>query len=283
MISYKTIIELVEVIDGYSNKFIDRLFVTFDIDHLIHPILGKVTDHQKVNILLKTLRNPPPKGPFTDSFTIDVIQYIVDDYYRNEDDPGNKNSTFYQKKDHIPYDEHFATSYPALVNSFKRDGYIIKGRTIKKMLPEEIEEAKVESELISLIKSFGFSIAFGHIEQAINNHAHGHWSSANGQFRSFFENLLIEICNKLVPGSKPAGGLAAIKFLSKDVVPPFLSEDLNEVEHNKCSKPFIHGLWNRLHPQGPHPGLSDEEDCTFRYHMLVVVAHSLLKRLGKRV
>jgi hypothetical protein len=91
----------------------------------------------------------------------------------------------------------------------------------------------------------------------------------------------VEINNKILPGNPAQSAAQAIRLLSSTANPPFLREDLNEVEHANCKKPFIEGLWKRLHPQGSHPGLSDEEDSTFRYHAVIVVAYDLLKRLDK--
>ena len=39
----------------------------------------------------------------------------------------------------------------------------------------------------------------------------------------------------------------------------------------------------RLHPQGPHPWLSDEHDSTFRLHLVLLTAQLLLNRLQQRV
>src|ERR1700737_487651 len=41
-----------------------------------------------------------------------------------------------------------------------------------------------------------------------------------------------------------------------------LSRDINECSDH--GKNVINGVFKRLHPQGSHLGLSDEEDCTFR-------------------
>ncbi len=281
MISLKTSIELISVIDKYLPKVIDRIFVVFDIEHLIHPTLGKFSKDDKVNILLKTLKIPPSKGPFTESFQLDLLQYMIDHFYRYEDERGSTN--------YVSYDPNFGTvnsenlfcyKYLALANSLKRDGYIIKERSIKKMLPNEIEEAKTESELFTLLNKFNLSTTKGHLEQAIRNHSQGNWAGANGQFRPFVESLLIDICKFLLPNNKCESANTAINLLSKTVTPPFLRSDLNEVENPNCNKPFIEGFWKRLHPEGTHPGLSDEEDSTFRYHITIVVAYYLLKRLS---
>lgn len=250
---------------------------------MIHPSYGKFTHDDKINILIKTLRNPPPKGPFSDSFPLDLLQYMVNHFYRYEDEPRSTYFKVYENPEHtVPYDDKFSDKYPVLANALKRDGYIIKGRTIKKLLPEEIEEAKTENELFVLLKKFDFSTSFGHLKQAIDNHTQGNWAGANGQFRPFIESLLIEICKFLLPANKCENASSAINLLSKTASPPFLREDLNEVEGNNCNKPFIEGFWKRLHPEGTHPGLSDGEDSTFRYHIVIVVAHYLLNRLESR-
>ena len=92
-------------------------------------------------------------------------------------------------------------------------------------------------------------------------------------------NLITRLLKNLVLQQKL---ISSIILLSKTVSPAFLRADLNEVENNNCNKPFIEGFWKRLHPEGNHPGLSDEEDSTFRYHISIVVALNLLNRLTKR-
>lgn len=283
MLSLKTCIELVAVLDNYVSKVIDRIFVVFDIEHLTHPTLGKFSKEDKLNILLKTLKYPPAKGPFTDSFQLDLLQYFVDHFYRYEEENGSTKYVGYDPDfGSVNKENLFTYKHLALANSLKRDGYIIKERTIKKMLPEEIEEAKTESEVFILLNKFNFSTTRGHLEQAIKNHSVGNWAGANGQFRPFIESLLIDICKLLLPSNKCENAHTAINLLSKTVSPPFLRSDLNEVENPNCNKPFIEGFWKRLHPEGTHPGLSDEEDSTFRYHITIVVGYYLLRRLSNR-
>ena len=281
MLSLRTCIELVNVVDDYVLKVVDRLFTALDLTHLANPNLGKFTKDDKINILLKTLKYPPSKAQISDSFQLDVLQFMIDHFYRYEDDEGSNAYIGYDPNfGTVTYDDKFSYKYPSLANSLKLDGYIIKGRTIKKMLPNEIEEAKTENELFTLLRQYEFDITKGHLEQAIKNHSQGNWAGANSQFRPFVESLLIDIAKKLAPNNKCESASSAINILSKSVNPPFLRADLNEVESNNCNKPFIEGFWKRLHPEGNHPGLSSEEDSTFRYHISIVIAHYLLKRLS---
>ncbi len=283
MLSNTTCIELIAVIETYVEKITDRIFTSFDLEHRIHLSEGRFNHEKKLNILLKELlwrREPTILGG---SIRMDLLQYMLNHFYRHEDDPNKSNFLPRDRMDHIPYEDRFTYSYPALASSLKRDGYVLKGRTIKKMLPEEIEEAKIETELEGLLNKFNFTTARGHLQQAIANHSQANWASANSQFRPFIESLLIDICSVLLPNNPCNNANTAITILSKTANPPFLLEALNEVESNNCKKPFIEGLWKRLHPAGNHPGLSDEEDCTFRYHITIVTAHNLLKRLEKRL
>jgi hypothetical protein len=280
MISLRTSVELIAVIEGNTEHIVNQIFVLFDLEHLIHPIHGKFTKDQKTIILLKELKYETKRGHLTASVRMDLLQHIVDHYYRHIDNYSEKMS---DKEVLAQYDDRFSVRYPALAISLKRDGYIIKGRTITKMLPEEIHEAQIESELFSLLNNYNFGLAKSHLEQAISSHSLGNWAGANSQFRTFFEALLNGICNKLLPSHKCETASTAISLLGKTINPPFLLQELNEVESKGCNKPYIESLWKRLHPHGSHPGISDQEDSTFRYHTLIVMGHYLLKRLEKRL
>lgn len=282
MLSFKTCIELANTIDNIVSRDVDRIYTVFDLEHLIHPTLGRFTNDQKINIILKQLKYPPSKGPFTDSFRIDMLQYIVDRFYRYEDEARNSTYITYNPN-FVEYQDRFSDKYKQLTNCLKRDGFVVKERSIKKLLPEEMQEAKTESELYTLLVKFDFIIAKGHLEQATQNHSQSNWAGANSQFRTFIESLLIETCRKVLPNNSCDSAASAIKLLGQTANPAFLKSDLNEIENSNCKKPFVEGLWKRLHPEGSHPGLSDEEDSTFRYHLAIVFGHYLLKRLEKLV
>jgi len=185
MLSLKSRIELLALISRYSLKTSDRIFYVFDIEHLIHPTLGKFTLDDKLNILLKTLKRPPDQGPFTNDFNLDLLQYMVDLYYRNEDD-GGSSLPIYRAADDVLYEHRFSFEHQALTYSLTRDGYTVNGRTIKKQLPQEIEEAKSESELFVLLSKFDLIIPKGHLEQAISNHSQANWRE---QIRSLEHSL----------------------------------------------------------------------------------------------
>jgi len=266
MLSKRTLLEIIEIVENWTVAEVDRMLLTFEIEIPRNPKGENISKAKKANVLLDFLYSNEHKGPFTDNAQVDSVQYILEKYERKE--------TIFFEKD-------FIKSHHRLYNSLKRDGYTINNATLVSLLPEELIEANVENELFRLLKRYSFNTAMGHLEQAIENHSNGNWAGANGQFRTFTESLLISISNHLIPNRTCISFGDALVWLSnpKMLNPVLLSEQLNEVPSSSCDKPFINGLWKRLHPTGPHPGLSDEEDSTFRYHTLIVFARYLLKRI----
>lgn len=285
MLSLKTCIELASVLDTLDHAEIDRILNVFGLEIYLKPI--DISRKKKINALLEKLKEPSCKGPFSTSFQMDLLQYLINNFYRNKDHlkfiSTLDDTTFdFISKENEEYDGLFSKEYKQLGNYLKMDGFTVKGLTIKKLLPDEIEEAKSESELSSLLLKFGFTTTKGHLEQARNNYAQSNWAGANSQFRTFIESLLLEICKKILPDNFCNTANSAINLLSNTANPPFLKSELNEVENRNCETPFVTGFWKRLHPEGAHPGLSDEEDSTFRYHLCIVFAHHMLKRFEKR-
>lgn len=86
-----------------------------------------------------------------------------------------------------------------------------------------------------------------------------------------------EIAERLDPTgatSTPTGH--ARRQLLANMSPPFLFGALNEWTGD--GKNFTEGVFKRLHPHGSHPGLSNEEDATFRLQLVLIVARLLLRR-----
>ena len=276
MLSLKTCIQLITIIENdMTQAEVDRIFYVFDLKYLIIPAEPNQSKAKKANHLLGKLSIPTLRGPFSESFQLDLLEYVVIQFYQNAE----KKQSHYLDESSEEYQSLFSNKYHMLGNSLQRDGYSIQGLQIKKLLPVEIEEAKIESELFQVLKINKFEISKGHLDQAIDNHSRGNWAGANSQFRSFIESILMETANMLLPQNKCSSAASAINLLSNSVSPPFLSTLLNEVQIGNSGYPFVDGLWKRLHPEGSHPGLSDEEDSTFRYHMSVIFANYILKRL----
>ena len=172
----------------------------------------------------------------------------------------------------------FQTAYEALHRALERDGFTVEDGTIRRTLPRAFDLPAADDEVHVLLDRYGFATSRGHLDQAIAAHARGDWAAANGQFRSFTESLFDSIAEHLNAGAPglPATGHPRQQWLANRN-PPFFSAALNEWTGQGTG--FIQGFFRRLHPAGAHPGLSDEEDSTFRLHMVLLVARTLLRRV----
>ena len=156
--------------------------------------------------------------------------------------------------------------------------------TLVRMLPKDIPELdfrEAESEVATLLDRSGFTVARGHLKQAVSAFQRGEWSSANGELRNFYESYLNEIAVALgyVGGDDSK---AKRDFLGASVHPPFLLTDYNEWNANNQKPQYVQGLMSRMHPHGGHPGLSEEEDATFRLQITLISARLFLRRFCQR-
>ncbi|MEA2599179.1 MAG: hypothetical protein QOF89_171 [Acidobacteriota bacterium] len=264
--SQYTVIEALELISNYSHDQIDRLLIRFRLEAAVAS--SDSSKSTRVNQLIQyLLANPDAKGPFGANLTFEIIEYLIDKLVESLDRTSSRE---------VP------PGVVRLVRALAQDGYIIDGRALKPMIPSPRGPVVTQSELLDLLNRFGFATSRGHLEQAVAAHSRGEWASANAQLRSFIESLFDEIASKL-DGAAAASAATSEerRRLLATISPPFLLGTLNEWDLTKGNG-FVQGFWRRLHPQGSHPGLSDEEDSTFRLHLVQVVAHNLMKRLAAR-
>lgn len=158
-----------------------------------------------------------------------------------------------------------------------------KTARLVRMLPENITGmnfGEAEDEIGVLLDDCGFQIAKGHLNQAMSAFQRGEWSAANGELRNFYESYLNEIADGL-GYTGPADSKTKRDFLG-NLQPPFLLAHYNEWNANNQKQQFVQGLMSRLHPHGGHPGLSEEEDATFRLQISLVTARLFLRRYNQR-
>ena len=169
-------------------------------------------------------------------------------------------------------------TFDALFRALERDGFVVRDGQLRPALPGNLDLPAADDEVHLLLKRYGLNTSLGHLDQAINAHAQGNWAAANGQLRTFYESLFDEIALLVDPqnGSAAKPGATRRQLLA-NLTPPFISRELNEWSDD--GKNFVNGTFKRMHPQGSHPGLSDEEDCTFRLHLVLLVARLFLRRL----
>ena len=178
--------------------------------------------------------------------------------------------------------EKFERAYPTLHRGLKRDGFTVEDGHLRRALPVALNLPQADDEVHTLLDGYGFATAQGHLDQAIEAHTRGHWAAANSQLRSFVEGLLNEIAEELNGGvsALPSKGNPRRQWLAQ-LNPPFFINALNEWTGKGTG--FLEGFYHRLHPEGSHPGLSDEDDSTFRLHLVLLTSRLLLKRLQQRV
>ena len=169
----------------------------------------------------------------------------------------------------------FREQYPALHRGLERDGFTVEDGQLRRTLPRELDLPAADDEVHTLLDRYGFRVANGHLDQGIAAHVRGDWAAANGQFRPFIENLFDAIAEHLGAAAVPAGNQRRIWLANRN--PPFFLGTLNEWDGQGHG--FIEAFFRRLHPAGAHPGLSDEDDSTFRLHLVLLVARNLLRRI----
>jgi hypothetical protein len=169
----------------------------------------------------------------------------------------------------------------AFERGLARDGYVIAlaedgAPLLRAALPDEIQLTETDDEVHELLEHFGFAIPKGHLDQAIEAHTRGDWAACNGQPRTFMEGLFDDIARharpleaaQLATAQNRRALLAEIEFLVVD-----------RKEWTNDGKNYVNGLFQMLHTEGSHPGLSDEDHSTFRLHIVLVTARTFLRRL----
>lgn len=149
--------------------------------------------------------------------------------------------------------------------------------SLRAALPNEVDLPAADDEVHQLLKRFGFAIPLGHLDQAIDAHTRGDWAAANSQIRTFLEGLISAIAECIDP-TKFAELATAENRRAWLAEKGFLSVQRNEWTSD--GKNFVNGLFRMLHTDGSHPGLSDEDHCTFRLHLGLITGRTLLRRLA---
>lgn len=261
--SRNTIMNAIEALEFSTHAEIEKFLLRFEIEEADSP--GGL-QLRTLGIMKYLIKNPDRKTSSGTNLVFEIIELALEEYSAPV------------------YSYYYSTSkqkrYIKLVNSLKHDGFSVEDDKLKPLLPETLNLPEQENLLEELLNKFGFSVVKGHYEQAISAFARGDWAAANAQIRTFLESLLNSIAETLVgerinPGTNSYQKWEQLARIS----PPFWVPNLNEWEVGDKGG-FIQGLWKRLHPEGSHPGLSDEEDCTFRLYLVIIVSAHLIKRLN---
>jgi hypothetical protein len=115
------------------------------------------------------------------------------------------------------------------------------------------------------MNSSGLTTASKHYRQAADNFIDGNWEACNGQLRSFLEDFLIVTCERLAgqPFNDPSASLQHLK-------------DTGRLEPDEWN--MFRSFWSGVQSNGPHRGLSDEEEALFRLHIATAVGRFVLHK-----
>ena len=155
------------------------------------------------------------------------------------------------------------------------DGFTVSDGVIRAALPTDLDIPQAEDDITRLLAKHSFSVSAGHLKQALDILGQGQrWAAANAQIRTFFDSLTDEIALMVDPSASELS--SGHPRRTKLAAAGFFYRDLNEWDDRGTG--FINGLVKRLHPQGAHPGLSDENDAIFRMQLVLMTARLLLLR-----
>jgi len=262
--SRNTTVELVRALGFRTHADIRQVALQFSLEHALGD--GGI-QKQETHLMNYLIQNPELRGPRGSSLVLELVEFLFEQrcgqVRRNSKTPEE--------------------AFPCLVNALKHDGYTVDGLNVRTTLPESVPVAKQEDEVTHLLRKHGFTTALGHLEQATAAHTRGDWAAANSQLRSFVEELFDRMAYTLSQGSTAAlpNSHARREWLAK-CSPAFFEAQLNEWDVGGKGG-FVQGFWRRLHAAGPHPGLSDEADCTFRLHLVIVVSGHYLRRFDQGI
>jgi hypothetical protein len=249
MFSKKSILELVKALNFRTHNEVEQFCIEFGIEEAISRTYIK---EKETAIAKYLIANSNQNGPNGSLLVVEIFEYAI--------------------KNHRGW-ESFPVRHPELANSLDRDGFEVTNKGLKRKLPAMFPVAEQEDQLISLLEKFGFDIARGHYEQAVAAHARGEWAAANAQIRTFVEEFFNKTQSIVCPGQYSSTNERKIALAKAG----FFRNEYNEYLFD--GKGFIEGFWKRLHPEGSHPGLSEQADSTFRLHLVILVIHYLLMRL----
>ena len=137
------------------------------------------------------------------------------------------------------------------------------------LVPNTVEPAQLAPQITLLeisLQEFGLAVAQRHYEQSTDSLARGAFEAANGQLRSFLEDLFVtfgELRTKK-SFSEPSAALQHLRDLGV----------LDNAEWSMCR-----ALWTMCQTNGPHRGLTSEQEAIFRLQISTAVARFLLAKL----
>lgn len=150
-----------------------------------------------------------------------------------------------------------------------------------RLVPIDPDAIPVTTEITALeaeLDSRGYTEALEHYRLAVKHFAEQAYPSANGQLRNMVESLIVNLAvdhTGYINTGKANQGGQAIKYLYTQggKAPAAIGKPLPEFDGGR----MLHGIWETLHPNGAHPGLSDADEARLRMQLCTGLARFLLK------
>ncbi|ERM19629.1 hypothetical protein [Brevibacillus laterosporus] len=263
MFSRKTVIETIKIQNFKTHKEIDLFALTYELEEVA---IGESIQGRMNNVIQYLIRPETDKVRVTE-IILDLIDEELQNFKKNQENYGDE--------------ETFEGNFPRLFFSLRQDGFSIVDYKVVRQMPETVDLAGNKDEVFSLLDKHEFFVLREHLEQALDNHSLGKWAAANAQLRAYTEGLFDTFADKIF-GSTVAGKTSNVKRESLGRTnPPLLDPSLNELGQE--GKNFSNRLMKRLHPQGPHLGLSSDEDCTFRLQLVLLTSSYYLKKFDRGI
>lgn len=153
-----------------------------------------------------------------------------------------------------------------LVRALKADGLEWRDDVLVPTTPEPAALAAELSALEQDLQERDLNVAATHYRQAHESFVAGNWEAANSQTRSFMENLLIELGRRRTSNAR-SNAEAALQDLRT-------AGFFDDAEWQ-----MLKGFWQSIQDNGPHHGLSHEQEALFRLHVATSVARYAIHKL----
>lgn len=266
---------ILDIINTLPNNYdpLEGFLIRFDLDDKIDT-KGLTTSKIKMAIISYLIKNQGIKDNFGNDIVLQIVEDRVNNFLLEYHEFDKRHKVF---KD-----------YPHLYKYLRYDGYdIVDGRLIR-TLPSNINSSMQEDEITTFLKVHNFITTLGHLENAKSSYFNSNYPALTGQLRTYVESLFIDMAKYIkdkdttcidISKITPVDATTAMQVLAKCSNPIIMTE-LNEWDSGN-KKTFIEGFWKKLHPLGSHPGLPDSDEAIYRFQLVLLVTHNLIKRFEK--
>ncbi|GLY67624.1 hypothetical protein [Amycolatopsis taiwanensis] len=156
-----------------------------------------------------------------------------------------------------------------------------------RLVPIDPDTIPVGTEITALeaeLDSRGYAEAREHYVLAVKHFTEQHYPSANGQLRNMVESLIVNLAVDHTgysdTGKANQGGQAIKNLYTQGGRPPaVIGQPLPEFDGGR----MLHGIWETLHSNGSHPGLSDADEARLRMQLCTALARFLLKHFPTKL